>query len=94
MVQTGGTYGTSYDASLEAPTTGTYWLRKRVPDDLRPLIGKREEKRSPLRTKDAAETKRMLAAALVEERWANLRRGPVELTEPHATALALSVSDA
>jgi hypothetical protein len=28
------------------PNSGVYWLRKRVPDDLRALIGKREEKRS------------------------------------------------
>ncbi|WP_367275022.1 DUF6538 domain-containing protein [uncultured Bosea sp.] len=28
------------------PKTGTYWLRKRVPDDLRKLVGKLEEKQS------------------------------------------------
>ena len=28
------------------PKTGIFWLRKCVPDDLRSLLGKREEKRS------------------------------------------------
>ncbi|WP_213740214.1 DUF6538 domain-containing protein [Bradyrhizobium sp. dw_411] len=28
------------------PRTGVYYLRKVVPDDLRQLVGKREEKRS------------------------------------------------
>ena len=37
--------------------SGVYWLRKRVPDDLRKLVGKREEKRSLL-TRDASEAKR------------------------------------
>jgi hypothetical protein len=27
------------------PKTGVYWLRKRIPDALQPLVGKREEKR-------------------------------------------------
>jgi hypothetical protein len=43
------------------PKTGIYWLRKRVPDDLVPVLGKREEKRS-LKTRDAAEAKRLHAA--------------------------------
>ena len=66
-----------------------------MPDDLRPVVGKREEKRS-LRTKDATEAKRVLAAALVEveERWSNLHGRPVDLTEAQATTLALPVYDA
>jgi len=28
------------------PKSGVYWVRKRVPDDLLKLVGKREEKRS------------------------------------------------
>jgi hypothetical protein len=28
------------------PKTGVYWLRKRIPNALQPLVGKREEKRS------------------------------------------------
>ncbi len=56
------------------PKSGIYWLRKRVPDDLLAAVGKREEKFS-LNTRDPAEAKRLLAAALValEERWGNLR---------------------
>jgi hypothetical protein len=59
------------------PKTGIYWLRKRIPDDLRPLLGKREEKRN-LGTRDPNEAKRFHARALAElgERWANLRSGP------------------
>lgn len=38
------------------PKTGVYWLRKRVPDDLRAGIGKREEKLT-LKTRDPAEAK-------------------------------------
>ncbi|WP_430727491.1 DUF6538 domain-containing protein [Undibacter mobilis] len=47
------------------PKTGMCWLRKRVPDDLRLLIGKREEKRS-LGTRDFAEAKVRLAQAMTE----------------------------
>ena len=62
-----------------------FWLRKRVPDDLRDRVGKREEKRS-LKTKDAAEAKRLLLRALseLELRWANLRE-----REAHDTAQAV-----
>jgi hypothetical protein len=44
------------DRPWKHPATGIYWFRKRVPDDLRSLIGKLEEKRS-LNTRDAAEAK-------------------------------------
>ena len=40
-----------------------YWLRKRVPDDLRAAVGKREEQFS-LKTREPAEAKRLRAAAL------------------------------
>jgi hypothetical protein len=45
-----------------------------VPDDLRDLVGKREE-RFGLGTRDPSEAKRLHALKLaeVEERWANLR---------------------
>jgi hypothetical protein len=39
------------------PRSGVYYLRKGVPEDLRELVGKREEKRS-LETRDPAEAKR------------------------------------
>jgi hypothetical protein len=58
------------------PDSGYYWFRKRVPDDIRNLIGKREERFS-LGTRDPSEAKRLHALKLaeVEERWANLRVG-------------------
>jgi hypothetical protein len=76
------------------PGSGVYWLRKGVPDDLRALVGKREEKRS-LGTRDPVEAKRRHAEALVEieERWANLRSGPKILTEKEAHQLAMVVHD-
>ncbi|MBS0247330.1 MAG: site-specific integrase [Proteobacteria bacterium] len=77
------------------PKTGMYWLRKRVPDDLRTQLGKREEKRS-LETRDPAEAKQRLAAVLVEldKRWANLRAGPRVLTEREAHEIAVRIHDA
>jgi len=76
------------------PKTGIYWLRKRVPDDLQKLVGKREEKHS-LGTRDPAEAKRKHLAALtaVEERWANLKVGPRKLTEREAHQLAQAQHD-
>ncbi|MGE5387637.1 MAG: DUF6538 domain-containing protein, partial [Hyphomicrobiales bacterium] len=67
------------------PKTGIYWLRKRVPDELRSLLGKREEKRS-LGTRDPEQAKRRHAQALaeLEDRWANLQAGPTTLTEREA----------
>jgi hypothetical protein len=54
------------------PKTGTYWLRKRVPDELIKLVRKREELRT-LATKDPAVAKVKHAAALaeIEAKWAN-----------------------
>jgi hypothetical protein len=56
------------------PKTGIYWLRKRVPDDLRVRLGKREEKFT-LKTRNPSEAKCLHAAALaaLEQRWADLR---------------------
>lgn len=47
------------------PNSGVYWLRKRVPDDLRALVGKREEKLSSS-TRNPKEAKRRPAQALIE----------------------------
>jgi integrase len=71
------------------PATGIYWLRRRIPDDLRTLVGKREEKRS-LGTRDPDEAKRLHAAALaaLETQWFNLRRGTVTLTRSEAEEIA------
>jgi integrase len=76
------------------PNSGVYWLRKGVPEDLRELVGKREEKRS-LQTRDPVEAKRRHAEALaeIETRWANLRAGPKTLTEREAHQLAVPVHD-
>jgi hypothetical protein len=55
---------------------------------LRPLLGKREEKRG-LATSDPAEAKRVHTQALaeLEHRWANLRAGPKTLSEREAHEL-------
>jgi len=76
------------------PKTGIYQLRKVVPDDLRKLVGKREEKVS-LRTRDPAEAKVRHAKALaeLEARWANLRAGPKSLSEREAHQLATVAHD-
>jgi integrase len=76
------------------PNSGFYWLRKGVPEDLRALVGKREEKRSLL-TRDPAEAKRRHAEALaeLEARWANLRAGPRALSEREAHRLAVPIHD-
>jgi integrase len=76
------------------PKTGIYQLRKVVPEDLRKLVGKREEKVS-LQTRDPAEAKRRHAEALaeLEARWANLRAGPKSLTEREAHQLAIVAHD-
>ena len=47
------------------PKTGVYQFRRAVPNDLRALVGKREEKRS-LGTKDPEEAKRRFAEVLAE----------------------------
>jgi hypothetical protein len=74
LVHTGGTHGLAMARPRKHPKTGVYWLRKRVPDDLRAWIRKREEKLT-LKTRDPAEAKRLHTAALaaIEQRWANLR---------------------
>lgn len=73
----------SMSRPFKHPDTGMYWLRKRVPEDLRAVIGKTEVKKT-LGTKDPAEAKRLHAAALaeIEAQWAALRKGAaVGLTE-------------
>jgi hypothetical protein len=76
------------------PKTGTYWLRKRVPDELIKLVGKREELRT-LATKDPAVAKVKHAAALaeIEAKWANLKARDKRLTEREAHLLAAPFYD-
>jgi len=68
-------------------------MYKRVPDDLRFMVGKGQEKCS-LGTRDPAEAKVRLLQAMaeVDARWRNLRAGPKKLTEMEAQNIALTPS--
>ncbi|KRE14560.1 hypothetical protein ASE66_14465 [Bosea sp. Root483D1] len=57
--------------SWKHPKTGIYWFRKCVPDELRILLGKTEEKQS-FGTRDPAEAKikQLEVLVAVEKRWA------------------------
>jgi hypothetical protein len=74
------------------PKTGVYWIRKRVPADLVPVVGKAEVTRS-LGTKDPVEAKRRHRDALaeIEAQWAKLQGGEQTLTEREAHALAVTI---
>jgi len=76
------------------PDSGYYWFRKRVPDDLREALGKREERFS-LGTREPNEAKRLHAQKLaeVEERWANLRAGQRPLSPDDIARLAAEIGD-
>ncbi len=67
--------------SWKHPDPGIDWLRRRVPDALRPLLGDREV-RQTLGTRDPVEAKQRHAEALAkrERRWASLRQGVGTLT--------------
>ena len=71
------------------PKTGVYWLRLRVPSDLRTILGKGEVKRS-LRTKDPALAKQLFPTALqaIQREWERLREAPEPLTPRQIMALA------
>jgi hypothetical protein len=74
------------------PDSRIYWFRKRVPHDLRNLVGTGEV-RFTLGTRDPKEAKRLYVIRLaeVEERWANLRAGQRPLSSDdvaqHASAI-------
>lgn len=76
------------------PDSGFYWFRKRVPKDLRNLIGK-NELRFTLGTRDPSEAKRLLAIKLVEieERWSNLRRGERPLSPDEIAREAAAIGE-
>jgi len=76
------------------PKTGIYWFRKRVPKELRSLLGKTEEKQS-LGTRDPSEAKLEQAEVLVavETRRANLKVGPRSLSEREAQEFSRSAPD-
>lgn len=69
--------------------TGIFQFRKRVPEHLIPLVGKREEKVS-LGTRDPQEAKiahaRILAAT--EARWRQLAAGMISLSQKQAVAMS------
>jgi len=76
------------------PDTGIYYFRRGVPEVLRPLVGKREEKVS-LETRDWREAgpRHAAVAAEVSARWERLRQAAapkplVRLTHKEAVALA------
>jgi hypothetical protein len=73
------------------PDSGFYWFRKRVPDDLRKLLGKSEERFS-LGTRDPIDAKRLHALKLseIEERWSNLRIGQRALSPDDIAQAAAS----
>lgn len=77
------------------PRTRIYYLRRRVPDDLKVLLGRGEVRRS-LGTRDPKEAKRLFAGALaeLEAQWENLRGGTRVLTEREAHGLAARVAEA
>ncbi|TNC08249.1 integrase [Methylobacterium terricola] len=76
------------------PRTRVYYLRRRVPDDLKAALGRGEVRRS-LGTRDPKEAKRLFAEALaeLEAQWANLRGGARTLTEREAHILAASIGE-
>jgi hypothetical protein len=47
LVQKVGTMPLAMSRPWKHPNSGVFWLRKGVPEDLRKIVGKREEKRSP-----------------------------------------------
>lgn len=74
------------------PRTRVYYLRRRVPDDLKAVLGRGEVRRS-LGTRDPKEAKRLFTEALaeLEAQWANLRGGTRTLSEKEAHILAASI---
>jgi integrase len=60
--------------AIKRPTSKNYWIRKKVPADLRPLVGKTEIWAS-LGTKDERQANIKIGAvnAAIETRWARLR---------------------
>lgn len=62
--------------AIKRPTSEYYWIRKKVPADLRPLVGKTEIWAS-LKTKDERQANIKIGAenAKIEADWARLRAG-------------------
>jgi integrase len=72
------------------PKTGMYWFRRRVPDRLRPMVGKTILSRS-LGTKDVGDAKRrfLQVAAEIDREWASLiEDAEIEAGRPRLTMKA------
>ncbi|MGU3363084.1 DUF6538 domain-containing protein [Methylobacterium sp. M6A4_1b] len=76
------------------PRMRIYYLRRRVPDELKALVGSGKTRRS-LGTRDHKEGKRLFPAALaaLEEHRANLRDGPRGLSERECIEVAVCVTE-
>lgn len=76
------------------PDSGIYYVRKAVPAQLQPLVGRAIEKLS-LRTKDPEVARARFADAIreIEARWATLASDPQELSEREAHELAAPAHD-
>jgi hypothetical protein len=77
------------------PKTGIFWLRKGVPENLRAVAGKHEEKFS-LKTRDPAEAKILHAQALLEleQRWSTLKAPTKPFSEHEAHELVAPAFEA
>jgi hypothetical protein len=71
------------------PASGIYYFRQKIPADLVSLAGRKIEKAS-LKTKDPAEARRLFArqSAIFQERWHNLRLGPISFSHDDARTFA------
>ncbi len=95
VVHTGGyTTALAMSGPWKPPKAGICWFRKRVPGELRALLGKTEVKQS-LGTRDPSEAKLEQAEVLVavETCRANLKVGPRSLSEREAQEFARSAPD-
>ncbi len=90
VLHTGAHMALSMSRPIKHHKTGIFWLRKRVPKELVPIIGKAEVSRS-LETRDPTEAKRrhIQALAELEDQWTNLRAGPKTLSEREAQTVSL-----
>jgi integrase len=71
------------------PETQIWEYRRKVPDDLRSLVGKREEKKSfATRERKVANQRYAAHHAEVERRWSKLREGVKPLNQKQCEALA------
>jgi hypothetical protein len=76
-VQNGVTTPLAMSSPWKHPKTGIYQLRKAVPEDLRKLVGTREEKVT-LNTRDPVEAKQRFAKALAELEAPSMRTKSIQ----------------